>query len=470
MKDRTQIAWPGWLRWLARLDRGAWIRFFVALGGLAVAMTAAMYSTIFQREGKMVATAVAASAALLTAGWVGLYTVPYLAKRVALEGMREAFDYDVTTEGLVYLGMALLIGVAALNTGNNMLFIIVAAMLSAIAVSGAASALVLRALRLDVTLPVHVFAEDPVMARVALRNRYPVASFSVSVVPPRERNTQGWHWERGEFVFPAKRAPGKEWVRWKDMKLRPGKMEAAADAIFRGAVYFPYVAARQSAFADLELNFPRRGRYVQDGFGLATRFPFSFLVKTRRVAADQELIAYPSVQPTDEFFSVLPMITGEFEAFVRGRGYDLYRIREHMPEDSARHVDWKATAKSGALKVREFTREDERKLRIVFDNPAPGAVSAKDYEAAVALTASLAWHFAGTNTQLSFAACGYGGSGNVLDFLRYLALVEARAETEPLLPQLKATGAYNLIITAQARGSVPTELWASSYIVFMDKG
>jgi uncharacterized protein (DUF58 family) len=451
-----------------KLDRRAWFRFFIALGGLSLALLAALYSTVFQREGKLAATAIAASIALLAAGWVGLYTVPFLAKRAALESFREAFDYDVTTEGLVYLGTALMVGVAALNTGNNMLFIIVAAMLSAIAVSGAASALGLRALRLEVTLPAHVFAQDPVMARVVLRNRYFVPSFSVSVVPPREKS-QGWHWERGEFVFPPERAAGEEWVRWKDWKLRPGRPQAAADAIFRGAVYFPYIAARQSAFADLELTFPRRGRYVQDGFGLATRFPFSFLIKTRRVSANQELIAYPSVQPTDEFFSVLPMITGEFEAFVRGRGYDLYRIREHMPEDSARHVDWKATAKSGALKVREFTREDERKLRIVFDNPPPGAVGEKEYEAAVALTASLAWHFAATNTQLTFAAAGYEGSTNVLDFLRFLALVAARENKESVLSQLHSTGDYNLIITAQPRGSVPTELWSSSYIVFIDK-
>ena len=66
---------------------------------------------------------------------------------------------------------------------------------------------------------------------------------------------------------------------------------------------------------------------------------------------------------------------GEWESFVRGRGSDLYRIREYMPEDSARHVDWKATAKSGSLKVREFSREDERKLCIVFDNPAAGLIS-----------------------------------------------------------------------------------------------
>jgi uncharacterized protein (DUF58 family) len=218
----------------------------------------------------------------------------------------------------------------------------------------------------------------------------------------------------------------------------------------------------------VELNFPRRGRYVQNGFGLATRFPFSFLLKTRRVTLTREMIVYPSVEQTDDFFHVLPMVTGEFEAYVRGRGHDLYRIREYLPEDSARMVDWKATAKSGALKVREFTREDERKLRIVFDNPAPGAVTPEDYEAAIQLTASLAWHFSDGSTQLSFVASGYNGQGEVLDFLRYLALIEP-GDGVSVLQGLPITEHYNLVVTAQAHGSVPTRLWSSSYIVFMDK-
>ena len=144
----------------------------------------------------------------------------------------------------------------------------------------------------------------------------------------------------------------------------------------------------------MELCFPRRGRYQQNSFGLATRFPFAFLTKTRRVPLAREILVYPPVEPTDEFFEVLPLITGEFETFLRGRGDDLYLIREYMPEDSARHVDWKATAKSGSLKVREFSREDERKVRLIFDNPAPGSVSDEAYENAVTLAASLGWHFA----------------------------------------------------------------------------
>src|SRR5208337_2352881 len=84
------------------------------------------------------------------------------------------------------------------------------------------------------------------------------------------------------------------------------------------------------------------------------------------------------------------------------------RIREYMPEDSARHVDWKATAKSGSLKVREFSREDERKLCIVFDNPAAGLISGQTYERAVNLAASLAWHFSSQDAEVSFVVCGVG--------------------------------------------------------------
>ena len=108
---------------------------------------------------------------------------------------------------------------------------------------------------------------------------------------------------------------------------------------------------------------------------MATRFPFAFLTKTRDVPLEREILVYPPIEPPDELFEILPLVRGEWESFVRGRGSDLYRIREYLPEDSARHVDWKATAKSGSLKVREFSREDERKLCIVFDNPAAGVIS-----------------------------------------------------------------------------------------------
>jgi len=443
-----------------------WVGFLLAIVGLLLAFGAALFSTVSRESGNLWATLILASVALLLATIVGLTTVPYLARRVAAARIRDAFDYDVTRVGIVYFIIVLLIGIAALNTGNNLLYIIVAALLSAILVSGIASAMVLRRLEVDVRLPEHVFAQRPALARIALRNpRRWLPSFSVHVVSFKKKPGKHWRWQPTTFGVPPGRPLEKRWVTLPDRQLRRLQDAPLVPNIFDGSAYFPYLPANSELIAELELNFQHRGVYQQGSFGLSTRFPFAFLKKTRSVALGREIIVYPSIEATDELFEVLPMITGEFETFARGRGYDLYRIREYMSEDSARHVDWKATAKSGSLKVREFSREDERKLRIVFDNPGMGTVSARAYENAVALAASLGWHFAGENTEISFVAQEYVGA-DIYQFLHYLATVEPKPGLSAI-DNLQFSDDYNLILTARPHGSIPTPLWACSYFIFM---
>lgn len=449
-----------------------WIRFFLAILGLALAFAAALFSTVSKESGDIWATVILASTALLLASFVGLTTVPYLARRVANARLRDTFDYDVTSVGIAYVLVALVIGVAALNTGNNLLYIIVAAMLAAIFVSGVASAIVLRELELDVRLPQHVFAGKPVSGRIVLANRGWMPSFSVSVVRPKGHGPRRqWGWESTTVAFPPRRSAGQPWFHLPDRPWRRTRKSPATPGILQGPVYFPYLAPRSELSAELAFAFPSRGRYQQDSFGLSTRFPFSFLRKTRRVPLTRQVIVYPSVEPTDEFFKVLPLITGEFESFVRGRGHDLYRIRDYMPEDSARHLDWKATAKSGSPKVREFTREDERKLRIVFDNPGPGLISTLAYENAVRLAASLAWFFAvEEDTDISFASQGYNGSPEPYHFLSYLATVEPEV-SDSAIDALRPSDDYNIVLTTRPRGTLPTALWVCSYFIFIgDRG
>ena len=286
------------------------------------------------------------------AAFVGLVTVPYLARRVALERLRQTFHYEVTKAGVVYVLVTLVIGIAALNTGNNLLYIVVAAMLAAILVSGVVSALVLRGLQLDVRLPEHVFAGRPVVGRIALRNAgRALPSFSIRVVPARKQTKirKEWRWEPTTFVFPLNRSPRNQWVRLRDWSVRRVQVAADPPGIFEGMVYFPYLPPKAELTADLELCFERRGRYCESSFGVATRFPFAFLTKTKHVPLQREILVYPRIDAPSELFEILPRVRGDWESFVRGRGSDLYCIREYLPEDSARHVDWKATAKSGSL-------------------------------------------------------------------------------------------------------------------------
>jgi uncharacterized protein (DUF58 family) len=443
-----------------------WVRFLLALVGLVLAFGAALFSTVSREAGSLWGTLILASLALLLATFVGLTTVPYLARRVVASRLREAMDYDVTRAGLIYILTSVLIGIAALSSGNNLLYVVVAALLSAILVSGVASALVLRSLQLDVHLPEHVFAGRPMLARLLLRNLSSwLPSFSVRVIPAKRKNKNKvrWGWEASTFGWPRNRAPQDQWLRLPDRRLRRFQ-EPEEKPILQESVYFPFLAPEQELRADLEISFRTRGRYSEKNFGLATRFPFAFLMKTRRVNLAREVIVYPAVDPTDQFLEVLPMVTGEFETFISGRGNDLYLIRDYMPDDSARHVDWKATARTGALKVREFSREDERKLRIVFDNPGPGVLPAAAYERGVRLAASLAWHFHHEDVEVSFVAPGLEPTEDVFAFLHYLALVEPQ-EATPVFRRLRESQDYNLIVTPRDAADVPSALAARSYVI-----
>jgi uncharacterized protein (DUF58 family) len=454
----------GWAQWA---HPELWVKFVLGFLGLALAFAAALFSTVSRESGNLWATLVLSSAALILATLVGLTTVPALARRVVAGRLRDAVDYEVTRAGIVYVLMTVLIAVAALNTGNNLLYIVVAAMLAAILVSGIASAVVLGGLELDVSVPQHVFANTPVLGRVTVRNpRRWLPSFSIQVVPSK-RKKPGKHWalEPATFPFPGK---GRQWLLLPDRRVRRVPEMAPIPGIFEGAAHFPFLPPNSQVSADLELHFRRRGEYVEDSFGLSTRFPFSFLTKTRRLPLSRSVLVYPAVEAADDLLHILPTITGELETFVRGRGYDLYRIREYMPEDSARHVDWKATARSGSLKVREFSREDERRIRLIFDNPPPTSLTNEAYERAVRLAASLAWHFSQEDTELSFATQAYGGDPDVYQFLRHLATVKPDSGPSVLV-QLAPTDDYNIVLTTQTRGSIATALWNSSYVIFLDE-
>ena len=432
---------------LGQTDWKTWQRFLLALFGLSFALLLALEATILRESGQFGLAAASAFAALVLAAVVAVGTVPYLARRTALRRLLLGIEYQPTRAGLVYLLVLLAISLAAVNTGNNLLYIILASLLAGLIVSGIVSSLVLRGVEIELAFPQHIFARQTVPARLTFRNtkRF-AASFAVTLsgVPAKLRRPE-----------PAGQSP----------------------AILIQPVDWDHVPRQSSRVRNLELSFPRRGRYAQNGLRLATRFPFGLLVKARFAPLRREVVVLPAIEPTEEFYEVLPLVSGEVESLAKGRGHDLYAIRDYRESDSARHVDWKATARTHQLKVREFTREDERRVVLVFDARLPDASATRlaRFEKAVDLCACLAWHFSEIGAEMQFVTQGFTTrferAGQVLyPALERLALVEPRYDSDGEILGLVSAGApgFQIILTSQPRGSIPTALWSTAYVIFFD--
>src|SRR4029077_19809218 len=259
--------------------------------------------------------------------------------------------------------------------------------------------------------------------------------------------------------------------------------DSPAAAILETPVYFPYLPKSGRAHQTVPMSFPDRGFYRQDGLRIVTRFPFGFLQKAHRVALRTEALVYPSVEPTREFLEILPGLEGAMESLAKGRGQDLYALRDYVPTDSARHVHWKASARLGSLMVREFTREVDARVLLVLvphsssrDIGTVPQIAADRFERAVTLCAGLAWHFFERNAQLQFRSAGLETSlapaeENIFAILRHLALAQplppdpqhALLKKPPPSPEL-----FKIIVTTQPRGSIPVSLWHTSYVIFLE--
>ena len=372
VKFRTSLA-----RIWANADRPGVRAFFLSMAALTLALLLALYSGAAAELGHTAIAGMSALTALVLAAWVAITLVPVLARRTPLRWVAYRMEYKITREGWIYIGAVFAVAIAALNTGNNLLFLILASLIAVILMSGILSSITLSGVELRLELPDHIFAGQPVRALVELVNeKSTLASFSLRVETPKEKMNQG-------------------------------------TAVLETPVYFSYLPRKGRARQIVPLVFPRRGVYQQEAFRLVTRFPFGFLQKSRRVSLPTEALVYPPVDATPQLREVLPWLEGAIESRRKGQGQDLYALRDYQPADSARHVHWKASARLGALMVREFTRENERRILLVFDprvewqeNDAHAAELHEAFERGVSLCASLAWHFAESGALMEFRAPG----------------------------------------------------------------
>lgn len=331
--------------------------------------------------------------------------------------------YQITRGGALFTFAVVVVAAAAIISANNLLFLILATMLSTLLISGLVSRLCLAGLELDFAVPEHVSAGRTIRASLWVRNvKGWMPSFSIQVVG-----------------------------------LEPSPLLTA--------VYFPVIAGGAVLEEPVEVRFPKRGTYRQNSFAFTTRFPFGFLEKTARVTLLREVVVYPSIDPQPGFEDLFAELGGEIESHHRGLGRDFYRIRPYEPFESARHVDWKATAHVGSLQVREFAREREQSVEMYLDRDVPPAMS-EWFEQAVACAAFLCWRLSARAASIRFRTQDFDirlpEECDIYTILKFLAMVQP-AEGKPAEGPLD-DALFHIVFTPAPEKFHETG-WAGAHIV-----
>jgi uncharacterized protein (DUF58 family) len=329
----------------------------------------------------------------------------------------------ITHGGWLFTLAMVMVGIAAVVSANNLLFLILASMVTTLMVSGLISRLSLAGLELDFALPEHIPARRKLTGRVFVRNT-------------------------------------KRWLPTFSVHLS-GSNENVLTTI-----YFPAIPGGATLNEPVEVRFARRGVYRESGFRFSTTFPFGFLERRADVTLRRNVLVYPCLDPQPGFEDVVAAIRGDMETQTRGRGHDFYRIRPYEMLESARHLDWKASAHTGELQVREFAREQERLLEIFLDlNVAEDAE--EWFELAVDAAAYLVWRIAARDSRVRLRTQNFDAAvpetSDVYGILRYLATVaplRGRQMEGPL-----DDDSCQIVFTAASRDAMAEAGWGLARVI-----
>ncbi len=246
--------------------------------------------------------------------------------------MRPPRRLSFTREGRWVTFLSLAIGVAAINTGNNLLYLILAWLLSFIIASGVLSEVTMRGLGVTRRAPPQVFAGQPFLMEISVENQKAgLASFSIEI----------------EDLLDGRPLDKKCYF----LKIPPGRTQRTS----------------------YRHTFARRGLYRFDGFRVATRFPFTLFRKSKDVDTASEVLVYPRIvsvtRPPPR-----PRARGAGPSQRIGRRGEFFGLREWKQGDDRRGIHWRSTARTGRLMVREHEDELERQVTIAVDNALPARV------------------------------------------------------------------------------------------------
>lgn len=457
--------------------RNAVMGAVVVFGGIGLAI-ATLYA---HQTGNVELAGITAGISLVFVLLILVFVVPPLARNAGREAAQMNLPFEFTTGGAVMIVLLLVVGFSAWNTANNLLFLVFSFLIGAMIVGFFAGNICLKKLDVKMRFPETIFADEPTPITVSLGNR--------------------------KRLFPAFSVVADVRGKEREKSIAADELYAIlprfiADRLSRSPTirktlgHFVYVPRRETVENKVEYTFPHRGRFLIKNFELSTRFPFGFFRHRRRLPTrETELIIFPKISPFHTDPGEMPLDAGRLTSSKRGLGQDLLALRDYQPNDDLRRIDWKATARSRHLTVREFAAEDERRVTVIFDrflfedkenmlslrdklsaeqSGKACAVSEK-FESGVALAASILTHFSNEHAEFQLVIDDETtefGSGHTHLYLclKRLAIIEpakTKAELESNFERIfdQREDSHTFFVTANGTESLPAESIQTFHII-----
>ncbi|RME49823.1 MAG: DUF58 domain-containing protein, partial [Deltaproteobacteria bacterium] len=267
----------------------------------------------------------------------------------------------ITRQGGGFVLLSLAVGFAAMNTGMNLLFLMLGMMLSMICTSGFLSMISLSRVRLSRQAPEKVQAGEAFPVRIELANEkrlFPSYSLRITEETSRRRKEK----EQGPWAYCLQLPPRRQVTLFYEQRVE------------------------------------RRGVHSLPPVALQTAFPFGFFRKSRFFPMKTEVLAYPPLGEVTQ--AVLERLDRSVSEQGGNRNAlseeNFFGIREYRPGDNPRWIHWKSTARRQREMVKEFEREDREKVMLYLHSVVPPSEASAPpvaLERAISLTATLACHF-----------------------------------------------------------------------------
>ena len=293
-----------------------------------------------------------------------------------------------TKEGKRFFLAAFLIALAALNTGNNLIYLILSMMLAIFFLSIIVLKVNMRKLVLKVYQDNPVYADTPASIAMTMANKKRIASRSVKVT---------------------------------------------SSGIVSEGIYFPLIAGRSEVIGSFPVIFRKRGIYRYGDFLIESGYPFIFFTKRVLTSVQGEIIVYPEIKDIDSLSTPFPKEGYEQSPSRIGKGEEFSMFREFRYGDDSRRIHWKASAKTNKLLVMEYSSDEFKKMTVILDNLM--FRDEKSFEKVVSFAASLTDRFLKDGYFVRLLTCSkvvpFGNSTEHLyKILDILAVIESRDSWE----------------------------------------